>query len=195
MILVLNINAKSNFKRLYIILNEFKNNSGSNFYIFILQIVYFDQYHVLHSDKIPFDYHNEQLLAKVDYPKGTYIVSLKYFQHVLNKYENPKIGDLVIAEEPDKTAKFKVVEAVPQSYFSEDHGMYYVPNGFVVLRDPESNTTKMVFVKLFRNSLLMYWETTIIRFDFDSLSIVHVPKILNIFISLESIWIKQGLSY
>jgi hypothetical protein len=73
---------------------------------------------------------------------------------VLNKYENPQIGDLVIVEQPDKSVKFKIVEASPKSYFSEsEKGVYYyVPNGFVVVNDPETNTTKMVHVNIFRNS-------------------------------------------
>jgi len=40
---------------------------------------------------MPFDYHyhptdHEALTLK----EGNYVLSVKYFQHVLNKYENPK---------------------------------------------------------------------------------------------------------
>ena len=59
---------------------------------------------------MPFDYHyhldNENI---VDFKKGTYILSVKYFQHVLNKYPTPRIGDLVIYEKPDRTIAFRIV--------------------------------------------------------------------------------------
>ena len=67
---------------------------------------------------MPFDYHYHDGDELIDYRKGTYLISFKYFQHVLNRYENPKIGDLVLVEEPDKTVRFKTVDAAPQSYYS-----------------------------------------------------------------------------
>lgn len=56
------------------------------------------------SDRIPFDYHfhKEDTDEPINYKKGTFILSVKYFQHVLNKYDNPKIEDLVIVEGPNK---------------------------------------------------------------------------------------------
>jgi hypothetical protein len=54
----------------------------------------------------------------VDYRKGTYLISIKYFQHVLNKYDSPIVGDLVIVEGPEKKLEFRTVEAVPQTYYS-----------------------------------------------------------------------------
>jgi len=46
---------------------------------------------------MPFDYHyhtNDHEFQ--DLKVGNYVLSVKYFQHVLNKYLNPKEGDLVI---------------------------------------------------------------------------------------------------
>ena len=69
---------------------------------------------------------------------------------MLNKYDKPAVGDLIAYEETDRTISFKVIEALPQSYYSEySTGIigfeYYVPHGFVVLRDPLTKATKMVF--------------------------------------------------
>jgi hypothetical protein len=51
------------------------------------------------TEKIPFDYHYHHDSDKVqNFKKDNYVLSIKYFQHILNKYDNPKIGDLVICE-------------------------------------------------------------------------------------------------
>jgi hypothetical protein len=64
------------------------------------------------------------------------------------------------------------VEAVPQTYYTEDLGgmTFYVPNGFVVLRDPELNTTKMVKEILYRNLSAMCWGmiTSLSNFDYST---------------------------
>jgi hypothetical protein len=114
-------------------------------------------YSPLNSEKIPFDYHShpdEQ--TTIDIKKDSYVLSLKYFQHVFNRYDNPKVGDLVIYEMPDRSLKFKVVEAVPKTYFFDTLTAvdYYIPIGFVVLQDPQTKESKMVRVRLFRNALV-----------------------------------------
>lgn len=65
---------------------------------------------------------------------------------MLNKYENPKIGDLVAFEMPDRSMKLCLVEAIPRSYFWDLNASteYYVPAGFIVLKDPLTAETKMV---------------------------------------------------
>ena len=59
---------------------------------------------------------------------------------MFNRYEGPKVGDLVLFEDSDGSKGFKVVEAVPKSYYFDINTAvdYYIPNGFVALFDPET---------------------------------------------------------
>lgn len=113
----------------------------------VLSRVPVDRYLCYHQEKIPFDYHYHRDDDSVqDFKQGNLVLSVKYFQHVLNKYDNPKVDDLIICELPDRSLQFRVVQAVPRSYFYEasSETEYYVPQGFVVLYDPLSKESKMV---------------------------------------------------
>ena len=44
-------------------------------------------------------------------------MTLKHFQHVFYEYKYPKVGDLVLFEKPNSSVEFRIVEAVPKSYY------------------------------------------------------------------------------
>ena len=71
------------------------------------------------------------------FKKGSYVLSLKRFQHVLTKYKSPEKGEVVLFEEPDKSMSFKIVKGLSRSYYIEDDGLssFYVPEGFLILQN------------------------------------------------------------
>lgn len=71
------------------------------------------------------------------------------------------------------------MEALPQTYYSdlEQSFIYYVPNGFIVLKDPTNGSTKMVNKWLQRNLLRMFEEMTITRWNCEKRDCLQVTII------------------
>ena len=48
-------------------------------------------------EKIPFDFHHHpDKDSLVEFKKDNLVLSTKYFQHVLNKFKGPQVGELVL---------------------------------------------------------------------------------------------------
>lgn len=70
-------------------------------------------------DQITFDlhYHPDDESKPIDFKKGNYVLSHKYFQHEFTNFKQPKVGDLVLYEMPDRKTRFKIVRQTARKYF------------------------------------------------------------------------------